>query len=102
MDYSPPGPSVYRILQKRIQEWVAMSSSSESSQPRDQTHISYVIDDALHLHHQKKKNFHSIFFSFFNSCILYFFGHVCLGIKNRVTKSLCFTNSGKNFNSSPS
>ena len=30
------------ILQARIPEWVAMLSSRGSSQPRDQTHISYV------------------------------------------------------------
>ena len=38
----PPGPSVHGILQGRILEWVAISSSRESSQPRDWTHDSYV------------------------------------------------------------
>ena len=37
MDYSPPGSSVYGILQARILKWVAMPSSRGSSQPRDQT-----------------------------------------------------------------
>ena len=37
MECSPPGSSVYGILQARILEWVAMSSSRGSSQPRDQT-----------------------------------------------------------------
>ena len=40
MDYSPPGSSVHGILQARILEWVAMPSSRESSQSRDQNHIS--------------------------------------------------------------
>jgi len=40
MDYSPPGSSVLGILQARILEWVAISSSRGSSQPRDQTHVS--------------------------------------------------------------
>ena len=40
MDYSPPGSSVHRILQARILEWVAMLSSRESSQTRDQTCVS--------------------------------------------------------------
>ena len=31
MDYSPPGSSVYGILQARILEWVAMPSSRGSS-----------------------------------------------------------------------
>ena len=34
-DCSPPGSSVPRILQARILEWVAISSSRGSSQPRD-------------------------------------------------------------------
>ena len=42
MHSSPPGSSVHGILQARILEWVAISSSRRSSQPRDQTHISYV------------------------------------------------------------
>ena len=39
MDCSPPGSSVHGILQARILEWVAMSSSRGSSQPRDRTHL---------------------------------------------------------------
>ena len=39
---SPPGSSVYEILQARKLEWVAMPSSRGSSWPRDQTSISYV------------------------------------------------------------
>ena len=37
MDCSPPGSSVYGILQARILKWVAMPFSRESSRPRDQT-----------------------------------------------------------------
>ena len=39
-DCSPPGSSVCGIFQARVLEWVAMSYSRGSSQPRDQTHIS--------------------------------------------------------------
>ena len=42
MAYNPPGSSVHGILQARILEWVAMASFRGSSQPRDQTCISYV------------------------------------------------------------
>ena len=42
MHSSPPGSSVHGILQARILEWIAISSSRGSSQPRDQIHISYV------------------------------------------------------------
>ena len=41
MDCSPPGTSVLGILQARILEWVSISFS-RGSQPRDQTHVSYV------------------------------------------------------------
>ena len=40
MDCSLPGSSVLGILQGRILEWVAFSSSRRSSQLRDQTHVS--------------------------------------------------------------
>ena len=40
MDYSQPGSSVHGILQARILEYVAISFSRESSQPRGWTHIS--------------------------------------------------------------
>ena len=42
VDYSPPGSSVHGILQARILQWVAISSSRGSSQPRDRTHLSCV------------------------------------------------------------
>ena len=38
-DCTPPGSSVHRISQARILEWVAISFSRESSQPRDQIHV---------------------------------------------------------------
>ena len=42
MDCSPPGSSVHGILQARILEWVAFSSSRASSLPRDTTKVSYI------------------------------------------------------------
>ena len=42
MDYSPPGSSVHGLLQARILEWNAITSSKVTSWPRDQIHISYV------------------------------------------------------------
>ena len=40
IDCSPPASSVQGILQARIVEWVATTSSRGTSQLRDQTHIS--------------------------------------------------------------
>ena len=42
MDCNPPGSSVRGISQTRILEWVAISLSKGSSQPRDQTSVSYI------------------------------------------------------------
>ena len=42
MDCSLPGSSVHGILQARILEWVAISFSRESSQPRNQTQVSCI------------------------------------------------------------
>ena len=40
MDCNPPGSSVHEIFQARVLEWVAISFSRGSSQPRDQTRVS--------------------------------------------------------------
>ena len=42
--YSPPGSSVLGILQTRILEGVAMSSSRASSQSRDWTYLSCIVE----------------------------------------------------------
>ena len=42
MDCSPPGSSVHRVSKARILEWVAISFSRESSQPRDKTCVSCI------------------------------------------------------------
>ena len=42
VDRSPPGSSVHGILQASILEGIVISSSRGSSQPRDQTQVSYI------------------------------------------------------------
>ena len=42
MDCSPPGSYVHGIFQARILEQVVISFCMGSSQPRDQTHISWI------------------------------------------------------------
>ena len=42
MDCSLPGSSIHRILQARVLEWVAISFSRGSSQPRDRTLVSHI------------------------------------------------------------
>ena len=41
MDCSPPGSSDHGIFQERILEWTAISTFRRSSQPRDQTCVSW-------------------------------------------------------------
>ena len=41
-DYSTPGSSIHGILQARILEWVAISSSCGFSRPTDWTHVSWI------------------------------------------------------------
>ena len=42
MDYNPPGSSVYGISQAKLLEWVTISFSMGSSQPRDQALVSHI------------------------------------------------------------
>ena len=42
MNCNPPGSSVHGIFQTRILELFAISFSRRSSQPKDQTHVSYL------------------------------------------------------------
>ena len=46
---SLPGSSVHGILQARILEWVAISSSRWSSRPRNWTHVSFVFYTGRHI-----------------------------------------------------
>ena len=49
MEYSPPGSSVHGIFQARILEWVAISFSRGSSQPRDRTQLFHIAGRCLNL-----------------------------------------------------
>ena len=53
MDCSRLGSSIHGIFQARILEWVAISFSSGSSQPRDQTRVSFIVGRCFYrLSHQ--------------------------------------------------
>ena len=43
MDYSLPGSSVHGIFEARIPDWVAISFSRRSSQPRNWTQVSRIV-----------------------------------------------------------
>ena len=43
MDCNVPNSSVHGIFQARVWEWVAISFSRGSSQPRNQTQVSHIV-----------------------------------------------------------
>ena len=47
MDCSLPGSSVHRLFQARVLEWVAISFSRGSSQPRDWTWVCHIVGKCL-------------------------------------------------------
>ena len=53
MDCSLPSSSVGGIIQAKILEWVAISSSRGSSQPRDRTHVSCISCIGKHVLYQQ-------------------------------------------------
>ena len=66
---TPPGSSVHRIFQARILGCVAISFSRGSSQPRDQTPVSFQVGRFLPLSHQGSPCFALVY----DSILLYAF-----------------------------
>ena len=67
-DCSLPGSSVHETFQARIQEWVAISFSRQSSQPRDWTQVStFIVHTSIFGH------ISAILFSVFWLCFPSFF-----------------------------
>ena len=57
MDCSLPGSSVHGIFQAIVLEWIAISFSRGSSQPRNRTQVSRIVRQTLyHLSHQGSAN----------------------------------------------
>ena len=77
MDYSPPGSSIHGILQARILEWVTISSSRGSSQPRDWTCISYFGRQILYHHHLRSPEFYLLDISH-SGCTVHDFPRSCV------------------------
>ena len=68
MDYSPPGSSVHGVLQARILEWVAISFSGGSSQPRDPTRVLCIAGNSLPLCPPRKPHSSVAFPNFKTDC----------------------------------
>ena len=58
MDCSPPSSSVHGILQARILEWVAISFSRGSSQPRERIQVSCILGRHFNLWATREALFH--------------------------------------------
>ena len=66
MDCSPPGFSDHGIAQAKILEWVAISFSRGSSQPRSQTQVSHIADEFFTVSATREAQEYSL-----TSCSLY-------------------------------
>ena len=69
MDCSLPGSSIHEIFQARILEWVAISYSRRSSQPRDWTRVSCIVGRLFIVWATKEVHYkwHFLFFSISNN-----------------------------------
>ena len=62
MECSPPGSGIHGVFQARVLEWVAISFSRGSSQPRDRTWVSHTLGRRFyHLSHQGSPQYLNIF-----------------------------------------
>ena len=105
-DYSPPGSSVFGIFQVRILEWVAISSSRESSQPKDQTLIPSFYISRWILYHwatqgspyliPKSLYYIALFYSIWanlDCCLLSMRSFFCVSYFIPQIRFICFSNS---------
>ena len=76
MDWGPPVSSVHGVLQARILEWVAISFSRGSSQPRDRTRVSWIGRQILYHWATRVR---VVDFSFYKDYSLYIFFVYLLG-----------------------
>ena len=106
MDCSPPGSSICGIFQARVLEWVVISFSRGSSQPRDRTWVSHIVSRCFTIwairevthykyrqhiikqrHHSADKGSHSQSYGFSSSHVLmWVFDHK----EGCVPKNWCF------------
>ena len=70
MDCSLQGSSVHRIFQARVLEWVAISFSRGSSQPRDRTQVSRITGRRFTIWATREARGHNERVSIYNSGIL--------------------------------
>ena len=76
MDCSPPGSSIHGIFQASILKWVAISSSSRSSWPRDWTWVSHIVGRCFTIWGTRKVLFIRLYLLIYkphNSLLFYLF-----------------------------
>ena len=71
MDCSLPGSSLHGILQANILEWVAISFSRGSSQPRDRTWVSHIVGRCFNLWATREACNYAVVWAFFGICFLW-------------------------------
>ena len=97
MDGSLPGSSVQGIVQARILEWVARSSSKGPSQPKDGTTVSTVFcigREVLYRQHHLGNPRYACITSLWSLPPMYLTSHPSRSSKSTKLSSLCYTGSG--------
>ena len=91
VDCSLPGSSIHGVLQAIIPEWVAISFSRESSQPRDWTQVSLIAGRCLTLWATREAWFHllkSYFMSYTNIS-----SFLCISAVSKYTATIYYLSS---------
>ena len=78
MDCSLQSSSIHGIFQARVLEWVAISFSRGSSQPRDQTQVSHIVGRHFTVWATREALITYLAFQGMHVCLLHHFSHVQL------------------------
>ena len=87
VDCSPPGSYVHGILQARILEWVAISFSRGSSQPRDRTQVSLIAGRLFNLWATREA---PIVVLLVSECMCPLYSPICGSLSDQILKT-CFS-----------
>ena len=81
MDYSPPGSSVHELSRQEYLEWVAISFSRRSSQPKDWTQVSRIAGWFISIWAIREAHTLSIHVFILKSCEIFGSMHIWLSVK---------------------
>ena len=91
MDCSLPGSSLHGILQARVLEWVAISFSRGSSQPRDWARVSRIPGRHFNLWATREAPHRVWFYYKRKSTYIWVDGHTCREVHGRSSEKIHYT-----------